>query len=51
MKQYTITFNAISEYEVNANSKDEAWKKADEIFSNGVEWAAIDTELNKKIGE
>jgi|TARA_Y100000034_G_C6776675_1_gene346839 hypothetical protein len=45
MSNYEITFTAISSHEVEAASKDEAWKKANEIFTNGVEWENIDTHI------
>ena len=45
MKNYEITFTATSIHEIEATNKDEAWKKANEIFTNGVEWENIDTHI------
>jgi len=46
--KYEITFTAISLHEVEATSKDEAWDKANEIFTAGVEWENIDTTIEEK---
>lgn len=46
--KYEIIFNAIASHKVEATSKDEAWKKANEIFSNGIEWENTDTQIKEQ---